>query len=191
MCVCACESWSAIALQRCILSAALAALALSPAPAPASVAQLALSLSFALSPATPSLSLFPSFPFFPSKLWQVGVDCDATAGAASMPAPLPLPSAIYYLQQHLVNEPLTKLKPPSSHLATEALSHLATLPPKLPLQLALLLSSSWQLHCLQCTSPVGETGKPPRLHCACPCLHYVQGSKTSWESHQASLCVCM
>lgn len=58
-------------------------------------------------------------------------------------------------------------------------------PPRLPLQRLLpLLSSSWQLHCLHCTSPVGETGR----HCACPCLHYVHGSKTS---PPALLCECV
>lgn len=87
----------------------------------------------------------------------------------------------------------------SSHPATPHRQYHTPPPPKAtkilpshPLPLWLLLSSSWQLHCLQCTSPVVEAGKASAVHCACPCLHYVHASKTSRLALVfVAVCVCV
>jgi len=158
MCVCVCES------PGVQLPCSVASFRLHSQLSLRSLRSLSHFLSLSLSLC---LSLW-SFPFFPSKLWQVGADCAAHAGCAAN---------CYLLVQPLVNEATPQATPKCHPAASQPPHH------PLPLQPLLLLSSSWQLHCLQCTSPVGEA-----LHCACPCLHYVQGSKTS---PPALTCVCV
>lgn len=166
-----CNCLAALHPFGCTRHSRCAALALSFSPTLAR--SLSLTLSF-------SLALW-SFSFFPSKLWQVGVDSDADADFAAI---------CYLLVQPLVNEAATQQHPianttPPPPKATKIL-------PSHPLPLWLLLSSSWQLHCLQCTSPVGEAGKASAVHCACPCLHYVHASKTSRLALVfVAVCVCV
>lgn len=87
-----CNCLAALHPFGCTRHSRCAALALSFSPTLAR--SLSLTLSF-------SLALF-SFPFFPSKLWQVGVDSDADADFAAI---------CYLLVQPLVNEAATQQHP--------------------------------------------------------------------------------